>query len=210
MKYNTQRSRLVIPEYGRHVQTMVEYTKKLESKEERNTAANAIITLMATINPHFKELEDYKHKLWDHLFIIADFDLDVDAPYPIPQREDVYKKPERIPYPRKNIKYKHYGYSIQKMIEKAVTQEEGPERDRFVEVIANLMKKAYLNYNRDSVNDELIKDHLIEMSGGLLKLNENQRLHSTNHILDKKSIKKKTFKPKNHTQTQGQNRPKRY
>lgn len=177
-EYNTTRPALLYSEYGRNIQNMVKYIKTLESKEERNKHAQAVIDLMGFLNPHLRDVADFKHKLWDHLFIIADFDLDVDSPYPIPSKESLDTKPQRIPYPSNKIKYKHYGKTVELMIEKAKSIKDEPERkSNMVASIANFMKMSYVTWNKDSVSDESIINDLKVLSTGELVLDENINLN---------------------------------
>ncbi|MCK4360888.1 MAG: DUF4290 domain-containing protein [Bacteroidales bacterium] len=190
MEYNTTRNKLVISEYGRNIQKMIEYTTTIEDSEKRNKSANFIINIMAQMNPRIRESGDYKHKLWDHMFMISDFKLDVDSPYPKPSKNILYSKPEKIPYQDNNIRFRHYGKNIEKIINKAIEYEDGPEKDALIKTIANHLKKSYLNWNRDSVNDELILDHLASLSKDNLKLNKEVRLNNTSEILERNRRKK--------------------
>ncbi|MCK4406236.1 MAG: DUF4290 domain-containing protein [Bacteroidales bacterium] len=190
MEYNTARNKLVISEYGRNIQKMIEYTTTIEDSEKRNKSANFIINIMAQMNPRIRESGDYKHKLWDHMFMISDFKLDVDSPYPKPLKNILYSKPEKIPYQDNNIRFRHYGKNIEKIINKAIEYEDGPEKDALIKTIANHLKKSYLNWNRDSVNDELILDHLASLSKDNLKLNKEVRLNNTSEILERNRRKK--------------------
>lgn len=185
MKYNTKRPLLVITEYGRNIQQMVEEAVMIEDRETRNLAAKTIINLMATVSPGGKEEEDFYHKLWDHLHIMAKFELDVDSPYPKPDEEILQFKPNKPAYPRRKMRFAHYGNIIESFIRFASSLEPGEEKDRYTEIIANMMKKAYLNHNRDSVNDEMIKDQLKDLSRGELQFKEGHKLSSTNEILHK-------------------------
>ena len=153
MEYNTNRTKLLMPEYGRNIQQMVEYCKSLPSKEERNEVAKTIVEFMGQRNPHLRDEENYKHKLWDHLYILADYDLDVDAPYPFPTREELDQKPNRMDYPSFDNEYKFYGKSILQLIDKAIELEEGEEKEALIQVIANNMKKSYNFYNKEHVQD---------------------------------------------------------
>lgn len=182
MEYNSQRTRMAIPEYGRSIQRMVEYAMTIKNREERNRVARAIITVMGQLNPHLRDVTDFKHKLWDHLFIISNFKLDVDSPYPIPNAETFKTKPDKVNYPENKIKYRHYGKILQKIIEKATEFEKGPERDALVFAIANSMKKSYLTWNRDSVTDEVIFEQLAELSKGKLKLDSSIKLRQANEL----------------------------
>lgn len=182
MNYNTTRPHLVLPEHGRHIYDMVMHLKTLEDREERNTAAQAVIKLMGQLNPHLRDVEDFNHKLWDHLFIIAEYDLDVDSPYPIPEREVIEKKPEPLKYPDGKIRYRHYGRGVQDMINKTI-ELEGEAQEAMTLLVANMMKNYYLRWNRDSVTDDVIWDQLSELSGGKLKRLESFELTDTQDIL---------------------------
>ena len=190
MEYNTTRNKLVISEYGRNIQKMIEYATTIEDSEKRNKSANFIITIMAQMNPRTRESGDYKHKLWDHMFIISNFKLDVDSPYPKLTKNVLHSKPNKISYQDNHIRFRHYGKNIEKIITKAIEYEDGPEKDALVKTIANHLKKSYLNWNRDSVNDELIIDHLASLSKDNLKLNKEVRLNNTSDILEQNRRKK--------------------
>ena len=190
MEYNTGQPKLVIPEYGRNIQKMINFAIKVKDREERNTVAKAIIMVMGQLNPHLRDVTDFKHKLWDHLFIISNFKLDVDSPYPKPTAETFQTKPDLLKYPSKAIKYKRYGKTIERIIEKAIAYKEGDEKNALIASIANLMKRSYLSWNTDSVNDEVIMQHLKELSKGKLKPAESFRLSATNEILAKTGIRK--------------------
>lgn len=174
--YNTTRSDLILAEYGRNVQNMVKYIIDLPTKEERNKYAQAVIDLMGFLNPHLRDVADFKHKLWDHLHIISDYKIDVDSPYPKPTPEAALIKPKHIGYPQQKITYKHYGKTVEKLIAKTM-EEENPERkSAMVQGIANFMKMAYVQWNKDNVADEVILKNLRELSGGNLELEENVNL----------------------------------
>ncbi len=192
MEYNTSLPRMIIPEYGRNIQKMIDFAITLADKEERNKVARAIIDVMGQLNPHLRDVTDFKHKLWDHLFIISDFKLDVDSPYPKPTPETFQTKPELLSYPSNDIRYKHYGKTVENLIAKAKEYPEGDERNELISQIANLMKRSYLNWNRDSVNDEVIINQLTELSKGALKADASI-LRST-----------QTFVPRNNGQHQHQ------
>lgn len=170
--YNSTRPKLILAEYGRNVQNMVDYICTLPTKEERNKYAQVVIDMMGVLNPHLRDVSDFKHKLWDHLYIISDFKIDVDSPYPVPTREEIVHKPETLDYPQHNIRIKHYGFTVEKMIEKAISRPESEEKNKMVLSIANFMKMAYLAWNKDSVSDDLILDDLKELSKGQLSLPE--------------------------------------
>jgi hypothetical protein len=186
-----------MPEHGRHIQQMVEYCMSVTDRDERNKVARAIVQVMINLSPQQKDIEDHKQKLWDHLFIISDFQLDVDSPYPKPTRETYTSKPERMEYPRKDIKFGHYGKTIELMIKRACEYEEGDERKALVMMIANLMKRMYLTWNRDSVTDEVIFDHLREMSNGKIILKDVQ-LSNANMGRPQHQHKKKKHNGKKH------------
>ena len=192
MEYNTTRDKLIISQYGRNVQKLIKHAITIEDREKRTNFAKMIIQIMGQMNPHARDSGDFRHKLWDHLHIISDFKIDVDSSYDAPSKEQLAKKPEKLKYKEDKIKYKVYGSNLEKIIEIAKDYEEGAEKDALVHAIANHMKKSYLSWNRDSVNDELIFEHLEKLSDGKLKLKEGQRLTSTNEILAKNKKKKPT------------------
>ncbi len=208
MEYNTTRDQMMIREYGRNIQKLVEYTMTIEDREKRTTFAKMIIQIMGQINPSARESGDFRHKLWDHLHIISKFRLDVDSPYPAPSQDILYKKPDRVEYSEHSIKFKMYGNNITKIIEEAIKYEEGPEKDALVHNIANHLKKSYLNWNRESVADDLIFEHLETLSNGKLKLNEDLSLNTTSDILSKNK-KKKPVKPTYTKRNQGSSKYKR-
>lgn len=181
--YNTQRPRLIIPEYGRHVQRMVEHCMQVEDREQRTRTAKAIIQVIGRLNPQLRNSENGDHTLWDHLYIMSDFKLDVDAPFPAPTPEELDTKPRRVAYPKNNIKYGHYGKMVERMIDQCAAMEESEKRDAYAHLIANLMKKQFLTWNRDTVPDGVILKDLAELSKGKLKLKEEVQLASTSDLL---------------------------
>jgi hypothetical protein len=183
--YNTGRKHLVLPEYGRNIQKMVDYIKTIEDRNERNRLAHAIIAIMGNLNPHLRDINDFKHKLWDHLAIISHFELDIDYPYEIPVAEMFQQPPRNVEYGTHNIVYKHYGKSIELMIDAAAEIPEGHEKDRLVNTIANHMKKSYLIWNRDTVSDEVILNDLKKLARGRLDL-DRVKLNETREIMNKK------------------------
>lgn len=183
MEYNTTRGSMKISEYGRNIQNMILYIASLPDREQRNRLTTTLVNILAIMNPDMRDQVDIKHKLYDHVHLMSDFTLDIDSPYPVPPRPEEAPTPTRVPYTQENIKLRPYGKYMQRMIEKAVTYEEGEEKDALVKTIANNLKKMYLNWNRDSVNDELIHEHLSLLSGTKLKLRDDDRLHSTTDIL---------------------------
>jgi hypothetical protein len=178
MEYNTERPKMIIPEYGRNVQSMIDYCCTLKDREERNLCAKAIIQVMGQLNPHLRDVADFTHKLWDHLFIISEFRLDVDSPYPQPKPETFKEKPARLTYPSGKIKFKHYGKTIEAIIKKAKALKDGPEKDELTRLIANHLKKSYINWNKDSITDDVIFKNLTDLSDGELKIDESVALSS--------------------------------
>lgn len=177
MKYNTQQRRLPLPEYGRSVQNMVDHALTIEDRAERQRCANTIVNIMGGMFPHLRDVADFKHKLWDHLAIMADFKLDIDYPVEIVKKESLEIKPQRIPYSQHDIRFRHYGRFVQDMIKLAVDYQEGEVRNQLIRMIANHMKRDYLNWNKDGVEDQKILDDLCELSGGKIKLSaEDLRL----------------------------------
>lgn len=172
-----------LPEYGRNVQKMIEHIKSIKDPEERNQAARTIIQIMGNLNPNLREVTDFKHKLWDHLMIISDFNLDVDSPYPAPDRKKLDAKPDKVPYHNGEIKYAHYGRIVPAMIDAAVLMEDGEEKDYLTVLILNQMKKDYLTWNKAQVADELIIRDLNDMSGNRLKVPENFKMPDVRDLL---------------------------
>ena len=183
--YNTSRKHLVLPEYGRNIQKMVDYIKTVEDRNERNRLAHAIIAIMGNLNPQLRDINDFKHKLWDHLAIISHFELDIDYPYEIPKREMFQQRPRIVEYGTHDITYRHYGKSIELMVDAANELPEGQDKDRLVNTIANHMKKSYLIWNRETVSDDVILKDLKRISRGRLDL-ERVKLNETREIMNKK------------------------
>ena len=172
LQYNTKRTQLIIPEYGRHVQIMVNQLVATEDKEERNKMSKAIIGIMGNLSPHLRDVPDFQHKLWDQLFIMSDFELDVDGPYEKPSRELLEEKPARLPYPQKFPRYRFYGNNLKSMINVVKVWEDGDMKSALVFNIANHMKKCFLNWNKDTVEDIVILNHLAELSDKTLTVKE--------------------------------------
>jgi hypothetical protein len=171
MEYNTTRNFLIMREYGRHIQKMVEYLLSIEDKEERQRNAYAVIELMGFLNPHLKNVEDFRHKLWDHLFLISDFKLDVESPYPIPTRETLKAKPERLRYPKRYPRFNHLGKNIEVVIDKALKEENPEKKQGFANAIAYYMKLTYSNWHKELVHDDNIQTELSGMTNGELEFN---------------------------------------
>lgn len=175
--YNTTRNDLILAEYGRNVQNMVKYICELPDLKERNRYAQAVIDLMGFLNPHLRDVADFKHKLWDHLHIISGYQIDVDSPYPKPTPEQAAVKPKHIGYPQQKIRFKHYGKTVETLIQRAKNTEEPERKAAMVQGIANFMKMAYVTWNKDNVADETILKNLSELSNGELQLEENINLN---------------------------------
>lgn len=197
---------MIIPEYGRHIQKMVEHAVEQEDDEERNRVAKAIIAVMGNLNPHLRDVPDFQHMLWDQLFIISDFKLDVDSPFPKPSRELLEERPERMDYPQDFPKYRFYGNNIKRMIDVANSWEDGDEKEGLIFTIANHMKKSYLSWNKDTVDDKVIFDHLRELSGGKIDVKATEEdLSEASDLL--RGNKKYTKKPAKKThRTRGRKR----
>jgi len=187
LEYNTEREHLVIPEYGRHIQKMVNHALSIENREERNKVAKAIIGVMGNLQPHLRDVPDFQHKLWDQLFIISKFELDVDAPFPVLTQEELYQRPEKLNYPQNHPKYRFYGNNITRMIDVANSWEDGDLKEALVLTIANHMKKCFLSWNKDTVEDYLIYNHLYELSDGKIDLrNSKEDLSDASSLLKTK------------------------
>ena len=190
LEYNTERPQLIIPEYGRHFQKMVDYAVSIEDREERNRIAKAIISVMGNLQPHLRDVPDFQHKLWDQLFIMSDFKLDVDSPFPITSKEVLQQRPDPLEYPQNFPKYRFYGNNIKRMIDVAINWEKGDKRDGLEYAIANHMKKCYLNWNKDSVDDQVIFQHLYELSDGQIDLAaDGENLTDSGQFLKTRSSK---------------------
>ena len=176
--YNTQRVPLVIREYGRHVQGMVDYAASVDDREKRTRLVQGIIDLMGQMNPHLRNVDEFKHKLWDHIYIISGGKLDADSPYPKPDLEKIRSKPKHMGYPNQNIRFKHYGKNVENLIKKAVEMEDEEKKKEFAECIGNYMKLVHRNWNKDNANDEVIKQDIKVLSKGALELPEDTNLDS--------------------------------
>ncbi|MCH2197661.1 MAG: DUF4290 domain-containing protein [Flavobacteriales bacterium] len=183
LPYNSERPDLIIPEYGRNIQQMVDFAVTVEDREERNKVVGAIISVMGQLFPYLRDIEDFKHKLWDHIQIMSGFQLDVDSPYPLPEPETIQSKPDSVDYPEYDIKYGHYGKILERLIDKASAMEDGEEKDAFTKSIADLMKRHYVAYNRRTVEDDLIRKQLVELSDGKLKVPDDYELVSANDVV---------------------------
>ncbi len=212
IEYNTERPKLIIPEYGRHIQKMVDQAIATEDKEERNKIAKSIIAVMGNLNPHLRDVPDFQPMLWDQLFIISDFKLDVDSPYPIPSREELMERPEPLSYPQNFPKYRFYGNNIKRMIDVASSWEEGEKKEGLILTIANHMKKCFLNWNKDTVEDDVIFAHLFELSEGKINLkNSDEDLSDASNLLkSKKRFNTSTSGKKSYKSSSSNRNRKRY
>ena len=204
LEYNSLRTPLAIPEYGRHLQKLIDQVLEIEDRERRNKAAQYVISVMGSLNPHLRDVPDFQHKLWDQLFIMTDFKLDVDSPFPIPSREAIFQKPEPLGYPQNFPKYRFYGNNITSMIDVALKWEDGEMKNALILVIANHMKKCYLSWNKETVEDEVIFEHLFELSDGKINLAKtNEELSNSQNLMkvNKKASNKSQYSsPKNSNQ----------
>lgn len=203
LEYNSEREHLIIPEYGRHLQKLIEQAVAIEDITERNKAAKYIIQVMGSLNPHLRDVPDFQHKLWDQIFIMSDFKLEVDSPYAIPTREVLQLKPDVLQYPQNFPKYRFYGNNIKFMIDVANKWEDGDLKDALIKVIANHMKKSYLSWNKDTVKDDVIFEHLLELSGGKINMTQSDEelvnttdLMRTNKRVSNKIMPTSNAKPK--------------
>jgi hypothetical protein len=186
--YNTQRKKMKLPEYGRNIHKMVEHIMTIEDRQERMSAVKALIDVMGTMYPYLRDINEFKHKLWDHIALISDFKLDIDYPYDPPKPETFSEKPRLVPYQQSEISYRHYGKIIEQFIRAtAQMDDENPAKKSNTELLANQMKKSYLLWNKDAVEDNKIFKDLEELSNGNLKPRPDLHLQETNEI----------FKPQN-------------
>jgi hypothetical protein len=193
--YNTSRKKLVLPEYGRNIHNMVEYIKTIEDKAERTRLAHAVVGVMGNLNPHLRDINDFKHKLWDHIALISDFDIDIDYPYDPPRPETFLEKPKIVEYGTHEIAFRHYGKAIELMIDAALELPDSAERDVLINTIANQMKKAYLTWNRESVDDEVVLKDIKKISKGRIDVSKIKLIEARDLISKgKKPQKNKTFK----------------
>jgi hypothetical protein len=203
--YNTQRKKMALPEYGRNVQKMVDHIISIKDRDERNRAAKTIISIMGNLNPHLRDIGDFRHKLWDHLALIANFELDIDSPYPVPEPSKFVEKPNQVPYKQGEIKYLHYGRITEMIIEAAIKIEEGEEKEYLTSLIVNQMKKSYITWNKGQVSDELIIHDLEQLSKGRLKMTPGVKILEVKELMTspkkKKPLGRQQFnKPQNRLQ----------
>lgn len=178
MDYNTTRDKLIMPEYGRHIQKMVEQVKEIPDKEKRNEQIKAVVQVMGILNPQLRDQPDFKHKLWDHVQIISGFDIDIDSPYPLPTKEDFMTKPEPVPVSSEPLKAAHYGRNIQNMVNVIAAMPDDEERDKIIKSMAVYMRQQYLIWNKDTVSEETIFKDIEALSGGKLVVPEHIHLET--------------------------------
>jgi len=183
MEYNTTRNKLLLPEYGRNVQNMITHAMEIADRAERNRAAQAIIEVMGQLNPHLRDVDDFRHKLWTHMFVMSDFQLDVDSPYDIPKPEDLTSKPDRVEYPKRKMRFGHYGKYTQNILENSKDISDEKEKKYLTRTMANFMKKQFLVYNNDAVENNVIANQLKELSNNELQVENPNDLLTTNSIL---------------------------
>lgn len=200
MEYNTQQRRLPLPEYGRSIQNMVDHALSIEERSERQRCANTIISIMGNMFPHLRDVPDFKHKLWDHLAIMSDFKLDIDYPYEIMKKDNLYTKPEPLAYSNNGMRYRHYGRILETLVKKAVEYPEGEEKKQLVALIANHMKKSFMAWNKDTIDDKKIFDDLNDYSKGAIRLSED----------DLKLMEQRTYVPRKPARPTNNNNQKRY
>ena len=210
MEYNTQRPEMILPEYGRNVQNMIAYAMELGSKEERNSAARAIIEVMGQLNPHLRDVDDFKHKLWTHLFVMSDFQLDADSPYEMPTRETLAKKPDLMTYPKSKIRFGHYGKYTERILDQIVEEKDEKAQEYLKLTMGNFMKKQFLAYNNDAVENNLIAQQFSDLSGGKLKLDNPENLMPTNQILKTLGITPTNKRQKSNSGGQSNQSKKKY
>jgi hypothetical protein len=206
MEYNTSRGKMLLPEYGRNVQNMIMHAHKIENREERNRAVQAIIVVMGQLNPHLRDVDDYRHKLWTHLFIMSDFQLDVDSPYEKPEREALAERPDIMPYPKGKIRFGHYGQYTQKILELSKGMKDVGERVYMTNSMGNFMKKQYLLHNNNAVENQVIADQLHELSHSELTIEKPEDLIGTNQVLKELGIQNNNNNNNNNQRNQKNSR----
>ena len=214
MEYNTTRNHLMMKEYGRHIQKMIEYLMTLEDPEKRQKNAYAVIELMGFLNPHLKNVEDFRHKLWDHLFLISDFNLNVESPYPIPTRETLKAGPMQLKYPKRYPRFSHLGKNLELIINKALKEENPEKRNGFANAVAYYMKLAYNNWHKETVHDDAIQSELSALTEGQLEFtntpyvksyrpNENRERENRGGYADFRNKRNQKFQPRNNNRNEG-------
>lgn len=208
MEYNTDRNHLIIREYGRNVQKMIEYLLTIEDKEKRQRNTEAVIELMGMLNPHLRNVEDFRHKLWDHLFLISDFQLDVTSPYPIPEKGSLHGRPAPLPYPNRHPKYRHLGKNLERVIEKAIEESDEDTRAGLTQYIGNYMKLAYTNWHKENIHDDMITSELADITDGKLRYENDHSIPVLPESFRTNPIKRKSHSFKNSKNGNGKNKHK--
>ena len=198
MEYNTEREQLIIPEYGRHVQKMINHATTLSDKVEQQKCVDAIIAFMGQMNPHLRDVKEFTHKLWDHLHIMSDFKLEIESPYAKPEIAKLEERPEKMTYPGNKIRFSYYGNTIETMIATAIKMD-ADKKEIMTGMIANQMKKSYILFNESSVDNNMIRLHLKQMSNNQLTLADDfEFIRSASVRQDGRNSKKKNYKKKNY------------
>lgn len=192
MEYTTLTGKLIMPEYGRNVQQMIEHALTIEDRDERTRCVQTIVNIMGNLFPYLRDVNDFKHKLWDHVAIMSEFKLDIDYPYEILQKDNLYSRPDTIPYKQSRIKYLHYGRNLEEMIERVSDYPEGPARNGLIYLIANQMKKCLMTWNNEVADDKKVFDDLRELSNGKIDLSSDiLRLMETREVYHNKKTQMK-------------------
>jgi hypothetical protein len=180
-----------MPEYGRNIQQMVDYAVTIQDRDERTRCVHTIIHIMGNLFPYLRDVNDFKHKLWDHIAIMSDFKLDIDYPYEIVKSENLHTRPEVVPYKNSRIRYMHYGRTLEQMIERIGQYPDGDERNELIRLVANQMKKCFLTWNKEVVDDRKIYDDLYELSKGNINISEDFfKLIESKDVLQNKKARK--------------------
>ena len=209
MEYPTLTGKLIMPEYGRNIQQMIEYALAIEDREKRTKCVQSIINTMGNLFPYLRDVNDFKHKLWDHVAIMSNFKLDIDYPYEIVKQENLYNRPESIPYKNSRIHYMHYGRNLEEMIDKIANYPEGETKSELIRMIANQMKKCFLTWNKEVVDDKKIFDDLRELSHGKLDVSEDfLKLMESKNILQAGKPKQKNNNNNNRNNNNNNNKKK--
>lgn len=197
MDYNTQREKLVLPDYGRNIQEMVNYCARIRNRDERTRVAHAIVEIMGNMNPHLRDVPDFKHKLWDHLAIMSQFSLDIDWPYKLVNKQVLYAKPDKIEYSGEKTKYRHYGKYVQSFIDKIVETENPEERKVLTEIIANYMKLLYVTWKKEQVPDYIVFKEIQAMSDEKITIPEGLKLNEVKDVVVTQNSNKSKSKKRN-------------
>lgn len=178
MDYNTQRKKLVFPEYGRHIHKLVDLCMEIEDKEERTRNAHAIVAIMGSTHPHLRDVPEFKHKLWNHLAIMTDFKLDIDWPYDLPNKEEINQPPDKVPYSYEKMRFKHYGYNLEQMLNKVNELETDEEKEALISLLANHMKKLVVTYKKEHVDDQVIFNDIKKITNNTVKVKDGLVLNN--------------------------------